>query len=296
MTFTVPEPELAALEEQVRAALRTADDRELTVLGYGEVTLVLRLDTETGSFACKRLPVFPTRERFARYARSLEEYLTRLADAGVRVAPTVLWTMPLPSGKVVAYCVQRALPADRLCSRLLHTEGDAWAEQFFGRLLAVVDGAVGPCLGIDGQAANWVDLDGELVYLDVTTPMLRDERGRERLDVRLFFSSLPWALRDVVRLSMTRSIFDKFYSTRGVLLDFLGNLHKERLEKLVPGFLDQAAARVNPALTVGEVAAYYRDDARMWELIQRLRKADRYWHRGIRRRPYPFLLPPDVDR
>ena len=32
------------------------------------------------------------------------------------------------------------------------------------------------------------------------------------------------------------------------------------------------------------------------ELIQRLRRADRFWHRRIRRRTYPFLLPPAVRR
>jgi hypothetical protein len=34
----------------------------------------------------------------------------------------------------------------------------------------------------------------------------------------------------------------------------------------------------------------------MWELIQRLRTADRLWHFKVLRRPYPFLLPPPVDR
>ncbi|MEV0523442.1 DUF6206 family protein [Streptomyces sp. NPDC050439] len=296
MTFTVPGRELAALEAQVQTALRTADGSALTVLGYGEVTLVLRLETVTGPFACKRLPVFPTHERFERYERTLAEYLERLDKGGVRVAPTELWSMPLASGRVVAYCVQEALPSERLCSSLLHTEGHVWAKDFFARFLDVADGVVGPSLGLDAQASNWVDLDGELIYLDVTTPMMRDARGHERLDVKLFFTSLPWMLRDAVRVSMTKSIFDKFYSTRGVVLDFLGNLHKERMEKLIPEFVEDSAPLLDDPLTVDEVAAYYRDDARMWELIQRLRKADRFWHRSIRRRPYPFLLPPHVER
>ncbi|MFK4102176.1 DUF6206 family protein, partial [Streptomyces sp. NPDC019531] len=126
--------------------------------------------------------------------------------------------------------------------------------------------------------------------------LMRDDRGREELDVRLFFTSLPWVLRDAVRLSMSKSIFDKFYGLRGVLLDFLGNLHKERLDSLIPAFLDQANSRLTEPITAEEVAAYYSGDARMWELIQRLRKADRFWHFKVLRRPYPFLLPPPVDR
>ncbi|NVI88204.1 DUF6206 family protein [Actinomadura sp. BRA 177] len=296
MAFTVPDEELARLERGVQRALITTDDTALDVLGYGEVTLVLRLDTDAGKFACKRLPVFPSRQRFDRYRRSLDTYLSRLDERGLKVAETNLWHRVRPSGQIVAYCVQEELPGDRLCSKLLHTESEEWARGFFKRFLDAVDRAVSPGLGLDAQASNWTDIGGDLVYLDITTPLMRDGGGREQLDVRLFFTSLPWALRDAVRLSMTRSIFDKFYSTRGVVLDFLGNLHKERLGDLVPVFLEQAAERLERPITAEEVAAYYREDARMWELIQRLRKADRFWHNRIRRRTYPFLLPPDVDR
>ncbi|WP_369387674.1 DUF6206 family protein [Streptomyces sp. CG1] len=296
MPFIVPGRELAELEERVQKALATTDDRDLEILGYGEVTLVLRLETRDGAFACKRLPLFHDRRRFENYRRTLEEYLKRLAEQRLCVAETQLWHMTLPTGSVVAYCVQQALPVKRLCSTLLHTEGEAWAAAFFTRFLDSLDRVVTPGLGLDAQASNWIDLDGELTYLDVTTPMMRDARGRERLDVRLFFTSLPWALRDVVRLSMSKAIFDKFYERRGVVLDFLGNLHKERLDHLVPMFLRQANARLPEPITKEEVAAYYRGDARMWEIIQRLRRADRFWHRTIRRRTYPFLLPPVVQR
>lgn len=296
MSFTVPHAELAHLEEQVQHALRTTDGRALDVLGYGEVTLVLRLRASAETFACKRLPVFPDRGRFERYEKGLDEYLRRLTDSGLNVAGTELWHTRLPSGRIIAYCVQRELPPHRLCSRLLHTEDEIWAKGFFARFLDQVDRAVQPALGLDAQAANWVDVGGELMYVDVTTPLMRDARGRERLDVRLFFSSLPWILRDAVRISMSGSIFDKFYETRGVLLDFLGNLHKEQLHSLVPAFLDQANARLAEPITAEEVAAYYRADARMWELIQRLRRADRFWHKRIKRSTYPFLLPPRVDR
>lgn len=296
MSFTVPHTELTDLETRVRTALRTADDDALDVLGYGEVTLVLRLETEQGAFACKRLPEFPDRTRFEQYRRGLDEYLHRLSEGGIDVADTKLWHVHRPSGRITAYCVQRELPKQRLCSRLLHSEDETWAKDFFSRFLDRVGRAVTPSLGLDAQAANWMDVDGRLLYVDVSTPLMRDARGHERLDVRLFFTSLPWFLRDAVRLTMTKSIFDKFYETRGVLLDFLGNLHKERLDTLIPAFLEQANARLTDPITANEVAAYYRDDARMWELIQRLRKADRFWHRKVRRRPYPFLLPPPVKR
>lgn len=295
MSLVVPARELAALEADVQAALAAGDQGSLDVLGYGEVTLVLHLDTGHGSFACKRLPVFPDRKRLDRYRSSLDTYLRLLTERGLHVAETAMWHLTLPDGRVVAYCLQEALPSKRLCSSLLHSEGEQWADDFFSRFLDHVEQTVTPTLGLDAQASNWIDLDGRLHYLDVTTPMLRDAHGAELLDVRLFFTSLPWLLRDPVRLAVGSSIFDKFYDVRGVVLDFLGNLIKEDLDALIPRFVEQANARLKEPLTADEVAAYYRGDARMWELIQRLRKADRFWQRRVRRRVYPFLLPP-VDR
>ena len=50
--------ELAALEAAVERAL-AGEPGTVTVLGYGEISSVLRLDAAAGSFACKRLPPFP---------------------------------------------------------------------------------------------------------------------------------------------------------------------------------------------------------------------------------------------
>jgi hypothetical protein len=40
-----------------------------------------------------------------------------------------------------------------------------------------------------------------------------------------------------------------------------------------------------------QVARDYARDARLWSLMLSLRRADRWWQRTIRQRPYPFLLP-----
>jgi hypothetical protein len=107
---------------------------------------------------------------------------------------------------------------------------------------------------------------------------------------------LPWLVRDAARLATSKSIFDKFYSPRGVILDFLGNLHKEDLARLVPGFAASASERLARPVTARDAAAYYRADARTWEGLQRLRRADQFWQRHVRHRVYPFLLPPPIAR
>jgi hypothetical protein len=159
-----------------------------------------------------------------------------------------------------------------------------------------IAGCIGPQLGLDAQLSNWAWSDDGLRFLDISTPFLRDERGRESFDVELHLASVPWLLRGAVRRFALGAILDKYYDVRGALLDLAGNLHKERLARLVPAFLETANRVVEPAITAGEAARYYRDDARMWELLQRLRRADRWWQRTVRRRPYPFLLPGRIAR
>jgi hypothetical protein len=297
MNLTIPHGAMLDLEDRVQRALLSGDESELDILGYGEVTLVLKMPSRDGELACKRLPLFPDEERLERYRATLREYLGALEAGGLRVAPTELWTSVRPDGRYVAYCVQRVLPAGRLAPRHLAATDERGAERFMDALLRQVTRVVTPTVGLDAQASNWiVDGDDELTYLDVTTPLLRDERGEEKLDVRLFFTSLPWALRDAVRVTMSRSIFDKFYAPSGVLLDFFGNLHKERLGARIPSLLGRANRVLDRPLGEDAIRAYYEEDAKMWALIQRLRRGDRWWQRRVRRRAYPFLLPRAIER
>ena len=57
-----------------------------------------------------------------------------------------------------------------------------------------------------------------------------------------------------------------------------------------------AGDRLEPPLTVEQVRADYRSDARTWALLQSVRRADRAWQHRVRRRTYPFLLPARIDR
>lgn len=80
------------------------------------------------------------------------------------------------------------------------------------------------------------------------------------------------------------------------LVDLIGNLKKERLEVAIPPFLTAANRAVDPPITKKEIDRYYRNGALMWEVLQRLRRTDRWWQRTVRKRSYPFLLPGKVVR
>jgi hypothetical protein len=296
-TDALPATELATLERRLQAAFTTGNETGLHVLGYGEISSVLAWTVGEDRFACKRLPEFDGMARFERYRELFERYLRTLEDAGIPPVRSTLQTIALDGGHLAVWCIQPMLPANGLLPNMMRESLRKEAVARFETICDRVHEAVGPTLGLDGQLSNWVLVDGEVRYLDVTTPLLRDASGTDELDADLFLASLPWALRPVVKRVMLTKIVDKYFEPRGVVLDLLGNLEKERLDHLLAPFLEIANARIEgEPITADEARRYYDEDARTWALLQRLRRIDRAWQRTVRRRPYPFLLPGDIER
>jgi len=292
----VGQDELDALEAMVRRALSADDESGLRVLGYGEISLVLALEARAGRFACKRLPRFDSPESLDAYRRSFEAYLAALWDRGVEVIETELLSTPAEGGGAFGYCVQPMLDPQTLAPRVLERAGDAEGEALVERIFGQVAATVSAHLGLDAQLSNWALSGGSLLYLDVTTPLLRDDAGREQLDFRIFVASLPWLLRGAVRRFVAPGIAAHYHDRRTVLVDFIANLHKERLGRWIPAALRQANRLVEEPITAEEARRYYAADARLWALLQKLRRLDRSWQRNVRGRPYPFLLPGEIRR
>jgi hypothetical protein len=121
---------------------------------------------------------------------------------------------------------------------------------------------------------------------------MRSREGRHELDLSLFLSIYPWALRALL-VPVAHAVMAQYHDPRTVLLDTASNLVKERLDRWLPAFLEAAGARgVEPPIDEREVRRYFARDRRLWLLMQRLRRTDRAWQRRVRRRAYPFLLPP----
>lgn len=285
---------LDRLESRVRTALRTGDDSGIDVLDYGEISTVIRVHSEGSRFVAKRLPPFPI-DAVEPYAAAFAAYIDEIGRRGIAVVPSELHTVIGDDGVPTLYCVQ-PLVDELLVDRLRASTPDA-ARRLADEVVTRVAAAIGPDVGLDAQVANWaLDADENLVYLDVTTPMMRDGSGTEILDLDLFLASLPWAMRGGVRRFLLDEILGHYYDPRAALVDLAGNLHKERLTHLTTAFVAASNEVVAPAIGRSEVDRYYRLDALMWEALQRLRRADRWWQRSVRRRPYPFLLPGRVER
>lgn len=291
----IPPPDLASLEADVTRALSTGDVAALRILGYGEISLVLGFPRDTPQRACKRLPPFPSAVAADAYATTLADYLTELHQRGIHVVDTAVQRVDLVDGRVAVYCVQPVVPAEELAIEVVR-RGDGSADRLIADIVDSVFGAVDARLGLDAQLSNWAVTDGALTYFDITTPLLRRADGSEALDTDLFLASLPWLLRPPVRRFVVPGIIERYHRPRTVVLDLAANLIKEHLEEHIVTVLEAAGDRLDPPLTVDEVRADYRSDARTWALLQSLRRADRVWQRRIRRRASPFLLPERIER
>ncbi len=282
---------LEQLEAAVERALDTGRSDTLDIIDYGEISTVLAAPGTDGPVVCKRLPVM-TRSQLAEYEQVLADYVKVLGERGLTVAPSEVHAVG--GDPVTPYCIQprygRLLVAD------LRTSDKHLIEKRMTQFCRLVNASIGDGIGLDAQVSNWAVAGDDLVYLDVTTPLVQDSEGRQRLDLGLFIASLPWAMRGLVRRFLLSEILSHYYAARPALLDAVANLHKERAVDAIPALLASANAVLDRPVTTDEARKYYRQDALMWEVLQRLRRADRWWQRAVRRRRYPFLLPGRIER
>jgi len=289
------ESELRIFEAKIRQALHDDDTGGITVLGYGEVTTVFAIDD---TWACKRMPGFSSRRDAEACAEVIRRYVAALGEAGVEVLPTDVHVAEDAASNPVVYCVQPRLEANALGPNRMRSATVESALRDLDRILDAMRRAVSSRLAPDGQLSNWAFVGERIFYLDVTSPFLRDESGRDVLDWDQYLRSLPSPLRPVARRWVVPHLLDKYFTLRGQVVDLLGNLQKERLERLSEPFREHINARwkLEPPITRAQVDAYYASDARTYALLQGARRLDRWVQRRLLRRDYPYFLPPAIDR
>ena len=297
MTSLVTTSEIEALEQRLDEALRTGDTTNLDVIGYGEVTLAVKLATPKGDLACKRLVPFSTRDAAEHTAALIASYIEQLTACGVDVVETETPILERPDGHVV-YCVQPLLTPETLGPDFLRGKTAEEAAPHVRRIFELIRASVTPSLAPDGQLSNWA-IEGErLRYLDVGTPFLRGEAGNDLFDFTEQTRALPGPVRLIVNRLLLRGILDNYHCVRGQALDFLGNLIKEGLGEIFPPLIPIAneVFALTPEITEQEVRAHYKSDAQTYAFVQVARRTDRWVYQNILRRPYRYLLPPKIDR
>lgn len=289
--------EIEAFEDQLDRAVERGSAEGLEIVGYGEVSVAARLTTSRGDFVCKRMVPFETAQEAERAAELVHAYVERLSACGIDVVPTSTMVLARPAGFVL-YCVQPLLAPGTLGPDFVRGKSAEQVEPYIARIFWHIRHSVSPTLAPDGQLSNWA-VDGDVIrYLDVGTPFMRDDDGRSLFDFRQLTRALPQPIRFIVNRFMLEGILDNYHSTRGQALDFLGNLIKEGLGELLVPMLSVAnrELELDPPITEAQVRAHYKSDAQSYAFIQAARRADRWIHQTLLRKPYPFLLPPRIDR
>ena len=289
--------DLDRLEADVQRATATGDTSQIELIGYGEVTTVLRLDTAEGSFACKRLPRFKDADEAARHEEHVYEYIERLGALGVESIPTVMRSVKQDDGSVFLHCVQPIIDPDTIGPAHMKNASEADALASFIQILKRLENSVTNEIAPDGQLSNWAFVDGALLYLDVSTPFLRHADGSLALDWTPFLGVAPWPLRGYYR-SKIPEVVAVYHDLRGQLIDLLANMRKEKIDDLLPSFIACANERLafDSPITMDEVKKYYNENADTYALLLRIKQADRWFHRNILRKPYPYILPPTIER
>jgi len=180
--LTAARSDIEALERAVQKALADGDESGLRIIGYGEVSTVVEWMSRGKPFACKRLTPFRDDGAAVRASEVIDLYMAELREHGVDVADTQICRVAGSDGRVVVYCVQAILPSPSLGPNYLREKTPAEAAAAAQSILTLLRRSVTPRLAPDGQLSNWAFVDGRIVYLDVSSPFLRDDEGNELFD------------------------------------------------------------------------------------------------------------------
>ncbi len=273
------------------------------VKGYGEISSIFSVDG-IPNWIFKRLPLFQTKEEAESYVANYDQYIVALKKANINVPNDS--TSIVVGEKVVLYVGQKEFKKEEFCHNLLHALSDNDSLKMIEQILVEIakifsfnkEQMPSLELSIDGQISNWAQVNGITVFVDTSTPLLK-QNGIEQLDPELLLNSTPGALKWLIRKFFLQEVMDRYYDMRLVYIDLIANLHKEQKPALIPNVIE-LANKLLPAeveqITFKEVTSYYKEDKFIWQLFLVLRKMDRWFTNTIFRKRYQFILPGKTKR
>lgn len=293
---------LGRLEETLQPHNLDSCSIPITVLGYGEISLVFKID-ECDGVVFKRMPLFRSKEEATQYAALYKEYNDLLSQAGLNIPPTDTAIVETPGRDIVVlYIGQQIIPPESFAHMLIHEYPEDEIRLLFERIVREMlkiwefNRAQNPEreLALDSQLSNWAFHDGELHYVDTSTPLFR-KNGKEQIvgNVDSVLESVPTGLRWIFRRIFIKDVIPRYYEERNVFVDISSNLNNERPE-LIPLAVDVINTVNNgrwSPLTVDEVNKYYAGDRKIWLIFLTLRRMDRWVKTKIFGRRYEFTLP-----
>jgi len=276
------------------------------VLGYGEISTVLQINEEQ-TIAAKRMPLFSTTAGAEKYAENYQNYCDRLREAGLKVPEDITISVRGHGDLTVLYILQKQLPPERFCHKLIHSETEIFLNEMVLRIVQDIEKIWTYNqnhqqkieLAIDGQLSNWVLLEsGELLFIDTSTPLMH-ENGIEVLDPELLLKSAPSFLRWLIRWQFLDDVMSRYYDPHLVYTDLIANLFKEQCPDLVDPWIKAINSATKGrviSLSRNKIESYYKEDKLIWSLFLALRRIDRFIKMKLMQQRYEFVLPGKIKR
>mgnify|MGYP000680738311 CR=1 FL=1 len=282
--------DLGAVERLVRRAIDERRTDDLDIVGYGEFSLAIRWSAPVGDdVVVKRVPPFRSSFDADEYVRVTEEYIAALHGTDVPCLPTELRQLGREDGAVVVFHIQPCLRPQELVSNILRAGSPDDAHPALVAVIAAIGRAVRPGVAFDGQCSNWGWLDGDLRYLDLSTPMLLGDDGDLQFAQDGFAREYPVIVRRLLDRE-ARKFVPKYTELDFVLNDFVALLHRDRLSQWCDAAIE-AIRRIHGIDISAETArSNFRSDARLYPFVHRLRLLQRFWLQRTGRQ-YESLLP-----
>jgi hypothetical protein len=291
----------------------------IEILGYGEISLVFSIKGQ--NIAYKRIPIFDNELQVKRHIWAYNTYNELLEKIGLKLPDYDVAWFKDENGKIQFYCIQEMIDVNSVANKIIHQLSKAQVKRLVLLVLremkkvwdfnkksktyeVALDGQISNFIVIDYNMNNpKIDENTKLGYLDTSTPLFRIN-GEEAMEPELLLKSAPSFLRWLLKALFLEDTVNRYYDFRRVIIDLIANFYKEQLPELIPSlinlankFLREEASEHELAPIEGqEVTNYYKSDANMWEIFQRVRKLDRFIHSKILKKRYQFYLPAEIQR
>ena len=282
-------PDIDAIESVVRRAIDERRPDLIAAIGNGEFSIAMRWDVGAGPCVVKRVPPFMSRSAANQYVDLVNEHLGDLRAQGVRCVTTNLHILDRSDGSAVVYHVQPLLDADRLADRILSNRDPNGEDPILNAVVDIIVRVVGGGTPLDSQFANWYWYDDEPWQLDFSTPLMLTEKGDIRFDPKGFQREYPAVTRGLVFRELMK-IAPRYMEVDFVLTDTIVQLYRQGLDSWDEPLTDAARRRHGLTISPVEARKRYEADAKFYPTLLRMKRLQRAWIQGTRRR-YDTLLP-----
>ncbi len=290
-------------EEQLNPQNIASSGIPARLIGFGEISSIIQL-TALPDVVLKRMPMFPNEASAHKYLETYREYCRLLKEAGLNLPDDDAVIIRKTDQLTVLYFAQHKFAPEQIGNKVLQKLSGIELDQF---IQAVISSIYRVWhfnrqqrqfqLAIDAQISNWAydENNEKLFYIDTSTPLYKIN-GLEQLDPELILTSAPSFGRAIIRKFFLSDVMNRYYDEHSVNIDLVANLYKEKLQHLIPVFIEKINNKTSSKLTEKEVAAYYKEDKFIWSLFLSLRKIDRWLHKYLLGKQYQFILPDKIER